>query len=164
MLEGLFGKAYRVRAVGSLAITISYVAAGRFDGMLCPRPCRSVDVAAAQLIARAAGASLAFDGVPLDDAHLDLAARYTIAAGLDEEMLGTLLGVLRGAAVETDDHAPGLIDWKLAERTAAPLAVAAGRPPTATRRRSSSRPASGRSTMRRAMRGCRSPGAVRRRS
>ena len=90
-----------MRAVGSLAITISYVAAGRFDGMLCPRPCRSVDVAAAQLIAREAGASLAFDGVALGKAHLGLAARYTIAAGLDEEMLGTLLGVLRGATVET---------------------------------------------------------------
>lgn len=101
VLERLAGKAYRVRAVGSLAITISYVAAGRFDGMLCPRPCRSVDVAAAQLIAREAGASLAFDGVALGDAHLGLAARYTIAVGLDEEMLGTLLGVLRETTVET---------------------------------------------------------------
>ncbi len=95
MVERLAGKAYRARAVGSLAITISYVAAARFDGMLSPRSCRSVDVAAAQLIAREAGACVAFDRLTLAEAHLGLDARYEIAAGLDEEILGTLLGVLR---------------------------------------------------------------------
>ena len=41
------GKAYRLRVVGSIAITLAYVAAGRFDAMLSARGCRSVDAAAA---------------------------------------------------------------------------------------------------------------------
>ena len=58
-LEALVGKAYRLRVVGSIAITAAYVAAGRFDAMLSLRPCRSVDIAAAQLIAREAGGAVA---------------------------------------------------------------------------------------------------------
>ena len=56
-LEALAGQVYRLRVVGSIAITASYVAAGRFDAMLSLRPCRSVDAAAAQLIVREAGGS-----------------------------------------------------------------------------------------------------------
>ena len=100
LLEGLAGKAFRIRSLGSLAITVSYLAAGRFDGMISARPCRSVDVAAAQLIAREAGASVRFGDLELEQAHLGLAARYDIAAGLDEELLGTLLEVQRTAAAE----------------------------------------------------------------
>ena len=54
-LEALDGHVYRLRVVGSIAISACYVAAGRFDAMLSLRPCRSVDIAAAQLIAREAG-------------------------------------------------------------------------------------------------------------
>ena len=49
------GRVYRLRVIGSIAITAAYVAAGRLDGMLSLRPCRSVDAAAAQLIVREAG-------------------------------------------------------------------------------------------------------------
>ncbi len=66
--------------VGSLAITASYVAAGRFDAMTCLRPCRSVDVAAAQLIVREAGGEVAFGKLDLEQADLGLAARYPICA------------------------------------------------------------------------------------
>ena len=98
IVTGLEGKAYRLRGIGSLALTICYVAAGRLDGMVGGRPSRSVDVAAAQLIAREAGASVEFVDVGLTGAHLDLAARFGIAAALDDEMLGTLLEVQRAAA------------------------------------------------------------------
>ena len=98
LIEGLRGKAYRCRSIGALAITLCYVAAGRFDGMLGGRPCRSVDVAAAQLIACEAGASLVFGELALDQVPLDLAARYDVAAGRDQELLGILLEVQRGAA------------------------------------------------------------------
>ncbi len=98
IVSGLQGKAYRCRGIGSLAITLSYVAAGRLDGMLSGRPTRSVDVAAAQLIAREAGASVEFLEVGLSGAHLGLDARYDIVAALDEEMLGSLLEVQRAAA------------------------------------------------------------------
>ncbi len=90
VLEALAGKAYRIRAVGSIAISLCYVAGGRFDGMLTARPCRSVDAAAGQLIAREAGAQVAFAGTGLD-VSLDLDARYHVAAALDKELLATVL-------------------------------------------------------------------------
>ena len=65
-LEALAGKVYRLRVVGSIAITAAYVAAGRFDAMLSLRPCRSVDAAAAQLIVREAGGAVAFGDLALD--------------------------------------------------------------------------------------------------
>lgn len=55
-LEGMVGSVYRLRCLGSLALTLCYLGAGRFDGVVTPHPCRSVDAAAAQLIAREAGA------------------------------------------------------------------------------------------------------------
>jgi myo-inositol-1(or 4)-monophosphatase len=100
IVAGLVGKAYRCRSVGALAISLCYVAAARFDGMIAARPARSVDVAAAQLIAREAGASVQFGDVGLSGAHLNLAARFDIAAALDEEMLGTLRDVQLKAAAQ----------------------------------------------------------------
>jgi myo-inositol-1(or 4)-monophosphatase len=91
IIAALEGKAYRLRAIGSIAISLCYVAAGRFDGMLSTRPCRSVDAAAAQLIAREAGASIAFGEEPLSDARLDLGARYRVAAAREPGQLATLL-------------------------------------------------------------------------
>ena len=55
-VEALRGKAFRVRSIGAIAITLAYVAAGRLDGMLTARVCRSVDAAGGQLIARGQGA------------------------------------------------------------------------------------------------------------
>jgi myo-inositol-1(or 4)-monophosphatase len=66
----------RLRMPGSLAMSLCYVAAGRYDAMLSLRPARSVDIAAAQLIAREAGASIA-----LPDAGPD-----PLAAALDLDM------------------------------------------------------------------------------
>lgn len=91
VLEALRGKAYRVRSPGSIAISLCYVAAGRFDGMLSARPCRSVDAAAGQLIAREAGAVIDLDGLPASEAELGIAARYRIVAALDGELLDPLL-------------------------------------------------------------------------
>jgi myo-inositol-1(or 4)-monophosphatase len=90
MLEELEGKAFRVRAIGSLALMLCYVGAGRLDGALTARASRSVDVAAAQLIAREAGAALEFPGHPDGSAPLDLEARYHVTAALDPESLAAL--------------------------------------------------------------------------
>jgi len=90
VLDALQGKAYRMRSVGSIAISLCYVAGGRFDAMMTGRPSRSVDAAAGQLIAREAGAEVAFAGAGLD-VGLDLEARYHVAAALDREMLATVL-------------------------------------------------------------------------
>jgi myo-inositol-1(or 4)-monophosphatase len=89
-LKSLSGNAYRLRVVGSIAITAAYVGAGRFDAFFALRPCRSVDAAAAQLIVREAGGVVAFGEGELGDAPLDLSARYPMAAGRDAEALAAV--------------------------------------------------------------------------
>lgn len=90
--EALAGKVFRLRVVGAIAITAAYVAAGRFDAMLSLRSCRSVDAAAAQLIVREAGGSVAFGDGDLSEAMLDLDSRYPIAAANGEDGLATVRG------------------------------------------------------------------------
>ena len=88
--EALAGKVFRLRVVGAIAISAVYVAAGRFDAMLSLRSCRSVDAAAAQLIAREAGGAVAFGTDDLSAATLDLEARFACAAAMDPEHLRTV--------------------------------------------------------------------------
>ena len=90
ILAELEGKAFRIRTLGSIALSVCNVAGGRFDGFLTARPCRSVDAAAAQLIAREAGAAVEFGELMADQASLELDARYHVTAALDEEMLAAL--------------------------------------------------------------------------
>jgi myo-inositol-1(or 4)-monophosphatase len=90
MLAELEGKAFRIRALGSIALSVCNVAGGRFDGFLTARACRSVDAAAAQLIALEAGAALEFGDLALDEAALDLDRRYHLTAALDDELLAQL--------------------------------------------------------------------------
>jgi myo-inositol-1(or 4)-monophosphatase len=99
VIAALAGRVWRIRAPGSIAISLAYVGAGRFDGMLTARRTRSVDAAAGQLIAREAGALVRFGELGLGDAPLDLAARYELAAALDQDGLETLLEVQRQAVV-----------------------------------------------------------------
>ena len=87
-VEGLAGKVYRLRCVGSLAITVSWLAAGRIDAMTSPHTSRSVDVAAAQLIAREAGALVELGDGDLTGIDLGLENRFpvmgsTSAGGLE---------------------------------------------------------------------------------
>lgn len=85
--EALSGRVYRLRVIGSIAIATAYVAAGRLDGMLSLRPCRSVDIAAAQLIVREAGGAVAFGDLELSEVDLGLEARYPILAAAGEQGL-----------------------------------------------------------------------------
>jgi len=94
-LEELAGRAYRLRVIGSIAITAAYVASGRFDAMLSLRSCRSVDAAAAQLIVSEAGGAVAFGDLGLAEATLDLDARYPIAAASSASALATVLAAQR---------------------------------------------------------------------
>jgi myo-inositol-1(or 4)-monophosphatase len=82
--------AHRVRMFGSIAFALCQLAAGRIDGMATLWRCRSVDVAAAQLIARESGGLVAFTAyedplaAPLDlISHSPVVAART-AAGLAE--------------------------------------------------------------------------------
>jgi myo-inositol-1(or 4)-monophosphatase len=95
--EALDGHVFRLRVIGSIAISAAYVAAGRLDGMLSLRPCRSVDIAAAQLIVREAGGALAFGELTLEEADLGLDARYPIAAAAGEMGLATVRNAMEGA-------------------------------------------------------------------
>jgi len=81
------GVAYRLRIMGSLALSLCHLAAGRVDAVCSLKPFRSVDVAAGQLLVRERGLALAQADVdePFDAAPLDLVARSRIAAaGTDE--------------------------------------------------------------------------------
>ena len=86
--------AYRIRILGSIALTLCYVAASRLDGMLTTNTCRSVDAAAAQLIAREAGVFVTVLGHGGLEAPLDLGARFRIAAARTPEGLETLVRAL----------------------------------------------------------------------
>lgn len=57
----------RIRSLGSLALSMEYVALGRLDGLVVLRPGRIVDIAAAALIADEAGVIVRDEhGAPLD--------------------------------------------------------------------------------------------------
>ena len=94
VLEQLDGKLYRVRVIGTVAVSLCYVAAARFDGMVTTDVCRSVDAAAGQLIAREAGAFVDFLKHGGIEAPLDLDARYRMVAARSPEHLETLVGAL----------------------------------------------------------------------
>lgn len=92
----------RLRALGSVALSLCWVAAGRFDGMVSLSTGRSVDYAAGQLIVREAGGGVAIpngggdlDGTSLDlDAtSLDLDVRTRVVAAANAGMLDKLLAV-----------------------------------------------------------------------
>jgi myo-inositol-1(or 4)-monophosphatase len=70
-----------IRVVGSIAISLSYVGLGRLAGFFTCKDCRSVDAAAAQLIARRSGVEVLFDGESARNASLDLSSRYRLVAG-----------------------------------------------------------------------------------
>jgi len=75
----------RLRALGSIALTLCYVACGRLDGLVALGGCRSVDIAAGQLILREVGGLLAFpdaeDDVDQASLALDWRSRVFAAAG-----------------------------------------------------------------------------------
>jgi myo-inositol-1(or 4)-monophosphatase len=79
-------EARRIRALGSVAMTLCLVAAGQLDAMLSLRPVRSVDAAAAQLLVKEAGGAVAF---PAAD-ELSLEMRSPVLAARDEALLGRL--------------------------------------------------------------------------
>jgi myo-inositol-1(or 4)-monophosphatase len=80
--------AYRLRVMGSLALSLSHLAAGRVDAVCSLKPARSVDIAAAQLFVREAGLAIALfdDPRPFEAAELDLVGRSRIAAAGTAEL------------------------------------------------------------------------------
>jgi len=89
------GVAHRLRVMGSLAITLCHLAAGRVDGVVSLKPARSVDIAAAQLLVRERGLAIELpDAPPFGRAPLDLAGRSRVAAAGNEQLCRRLAQAL----------------------------------------------------------------------
>jgi myo-inositol-1(or 4)-monophosphatase len=95
----LEGHADRIRSLGSLALSLCRLAAGRSDALLGLGPVRSVDIAAAQLVAREQGCLV---GLPepddLDACPLDLTTRRRLIASRGPEMIPPLRAALDAAS------------------------------------------------------------------
>ena len=89
--DALVAVAHRVRAMGSIAVSLCQVAAVRVDGMATLRRCRAVDAAAGQLIVRESGGVVAFTGPgePLD-VPLDVVPRRPVVAARTDRALAEL--------------------------------------------------------------------------
>jgi len=94
--EDLVARAHRLRALGSIAISLCQVAAARFDAMLSLKRCRGFDAAAGQLIVREAGGVVGFPACaePLG-APLDLEPRSPVVAARSAQALAELSDVPR---------------------------------------------------------------------
>lgn len=82
----MVGIAYRLRIMGSLALSLCHLAAGRVDAVCSLKAARSVDIAAAQLLVRECGLAIdLFEDPPFEAAPLDLQGRSrVVAAGTHE--------------------------------------------------------------------------------
>jgi myo-inositol-1(or 4)-monophosphatase len=78
--------AYRLRIMGSLALSLCHLAAGRVDAVCSLKPARAVDIAGAQLLVRERGLAIdLFETPPFDAAPLDVEGRSrVVAAGTPE--------------------------------------------------------------------------------
>jgi myo-inositol-1(or 4)-monophosphatase len=85
--------ARRLRMIGSIALSLCYVGAMRFDAMLSLRTCRSVDAAAAQLVVREAGGVVSFPDAGDLGAPLDLDMRSRVFAAPTPDLLAVAASV-----------------------------------------------------------------------
>jgi myo-inositol-1(or 4)-monophosphatase len=104
LIAEMVNLAGRVRVMGSLALSLCHLAAGRVDGVVSLKPARSVDIAAAQLVVRECGLAIElFEDPPFAAAPLDLVSRSRVAAAGSAELVETLAAVLRAQAVPDSD-------------------------------------------------------------
>ena len=84
--------AARLRALGSVALSLCFVAAGRFDALVTLSACRSVDAAAGQLIVREAGGAVAWTEAGDDPlgASLDIEMRSPLIAAASTDLVDRL--------------------------------------------------------------------------
>jgi myo-inositol-1(or 4)-monophosphatase len=79
--SAVVGVAYRLRVMGSLALALCNLAAGRIDGVCSLKAARSVDIAAAQLLVREVGLAIELpQRPPFDEAPLDLVGHSRVVA------------------------------------------------------------------------------------
>ena len=92
------GVADRLRVMGSLALSLCHLAAGRVDAVCCLKPARSIDIAAAQLLVRERGLAIElFEAPPFGAAPLDLNGRSRIVAAATPELCERVAAALARA-------------------------------------------------------------------
>ena len=89
------GVATRLRVMGSLALSLCHLAAGRVDAVCSLKPARSIDIAAAQLMVRERGYAIdLFEDPPFGAAPLDLGQRSRVAAAATPALCAELATAL----------------------------------------------------------------------
>ena len=79
--HAMVGVAGRLRIMGSLALSLCHLAAGRVDAVCSLKPARSIDIAAAQLLVLERGLAIElFEEPPFGAAPLDLLGRSRVVA------------------------------------------------------------------------------------
>jgi myo-inositol-1(or 4)-monophosphatase len=97
LAPAMVGVAQRLRVMGSLALSLCHLAAGRVDAVCSLKPARSIDIAAAQLLVRERGYALElFEDGRFGSAPLDLGQRSRLAAAASPDAVTRLADALRG--------------------------------------------------------------------
>jgi len=87
--------AYRLRIMGSLALSLCHLAAGRIDAVCSLKPARAVDIAAAQLLVLERGFAIDLpDAPPFAAAPLDVEGRSRVVAAGTTEVCRQLANAL----------------------------------------------------------------------
>jgi myo-inositol-1(or 4)-monophosphatase len=87
--------AHRLRVMGSLALSLCFLAAGRVDAVCSLKEARAVDIAAAQLLLHEVGLPIIFvDAGPFGEGPLDTAARSPVAAAATQELCEQLAHII----------------------------------------------------------------------
>jgi myo-inositol-1(or 4)-monophosphatase len=91
------GLAYRLRIMGSLAISLCHLAAGRVDAVCSLKGARAVDIAAAQLLVRERGLAIDLpEAPPFGEAPLDTEGRSRVVAAATPKVCAELFAAISG--------------------------------------------------------------------
>jgi myo-inositol-1(or 4)-monophosphatase len=91
----MVGLAYRLRIMGSLALSLCHLAAGRVDAVCSLKAARAVDIAAAQLLVRERGLAIELpEAPPFGSAPLDTEGRSRVVAAATPEVCAELFAAL----------------------------------------------------------------------
>jgi myo-inositol-1(or 4)-monophosphatase len=91
----MVGVAYRLRIMGSLALSLCHLAAGRVDAVCSLKAARAVDIAAAQLLVRECGIAIDLpEAPPFGEAPLDIEGRSRVVAAATPEVCEALFAAL----------------------------------------------------------------------
>jgi myo-inositol-1(or 4)-monophosphatase len=89
------GLAYRLRIMGSLALSLCHLAAGRVDAVCSLKAARAVDISAAQLLVRERGLAIDLpEAPPFGAAPLDVEGRSRVVAAATPEVCAELFAAL----------------------------------------------------------------------